>query len=74
MNRKDIMSHLSAERRFILRKGWCKCCGKELTANVDEIISIHNYSAGNPFFCLTCAKTIGDLANGLEEKLEQLGF
>ena len=63
-----------AVRRFISRNGNCKCCDKKLKANVDEIISIKNYSANNPFFCIDCAKTIGDLANGLEEKLEQLGF
>ncbi len=63
-----------AKRRFILRDGHCKCCDTKLKANVDEIISIQNYAANNPFFCLKCAQTIGDLANGIEEKLEKLGF
>jgi len=64
----------TAKRRYIQRNGNCKCCGKDLVAKKDEIISVQNYSANNPFFCIPCAQFMGDLANGLEEKLEKLGL
>lgn len=55
-------------KRKIERDGYCRGCYKPMLKNT-EIVYAHTYR-GSIYFCLCCAKTIGELANNLLKNTE----
>jgi hypothetical protein len=55
----------------------CKCrgCGKKVPTTDDVIFKYYSGGRGqNVFLCIPCAQFVGELANGVEEKLNKLGL